>query len=57
LYQQRVAYVKKLRGDGNLEIIETMTRSESRVSVDDIALIEDHGVSVFVLGKEPEFLK
>jgi hypothetical protein len=57
LYQQRVAYVKKLRGDGTLEIIETMTRSEARVSIDDVSLIEDHGVSVFILGKEPEFVR
>jgi hypothetical protein len=41
--------VKKLRSDGSLEIIETMTRSEQRVPFEDVKLIEEHGVSIFVL--------
>lgn len=49
--------MKKLRGDGTLEIIETMTRSEQRVPFEDVKLIEEHGVSVFVLGREPEFVR
>ena len=55
--QNRVAYVKKLRGDAMVDIIETQTRSEHRVHVKELTLIEHYGVNVFQLNSEPELLK
>ena len=53
LYQGRPAYVKSLRGNKMVEIIETISKIERKVLVSNLSLIEKFGVNVYQLDKEP----
>lgn len=55
--KNRLCYVKKIKGDGTVDIIETITRSEHKVHYSEISMMETQGVNVFVLGKEPKIIK
>ena len=53
LYQGRPAYVRCARANGMLEIIETISKIERKVTIQNVSCIERYGVNVFKLGSEP----
>lgn len=57
LYQGRPCYVRSVRANGMLEIIETISKIERKVNIQNISLIEKYGVNVFKLGFEPQMIQ
>jgi len=57
LYQGKPAYVRSLNGNGYVDIVETISKRERKVHVQNIDLLETHGVNVFKLDKELAIVK
>lgn len=57
LYQGRPAYVRCARANGMLEIIETISKIERKVTIQNVSCIERYGVNVFKLGNEPQVVQ
>jgi len=53
LYQGKPAYVRSLSGNAYIDIVETISKRERKVHVQNVSLIETHGVNVFKYDKEP----
>jgi hypothetical protein len=51
--KEKVAFVKELHGNEMVDIIEIISKRERKMHVQDLDLIETHGVNVFKLDNEP----
>jgi hypothetical protein len=56
LYQGRPAYVRSIKANGMLDIIETISKIERKVSILNVSCIEKYGVNVYKSGNEPQIV-
>ena len=59
LYEGKPCFVRKLNSNGVIDIVETISKMERRVKVDNenLQLIEKWGVNVFNINQEPSKVK
>ena len=57
LYQGKPAYVRSLDGNETIDIVETISKRDRKAHVQDVSLLETHGVNVFKLGAEPSIVR
>ena len=57
LYQGKPAYVRSLDGNETIDIVETISKRERKVHVQNVSLLETHGVNVFKLDAEPSIVR
>jgi hypothetical protein len=57
VYQDKIVYVRQLSPQGQAEVIETFSKRIRNVQADHLNLVEQSGVNVFKLDKEPSLVQ